>query len=127
MLAVVHDLADWRVVLRHHDQIHAHRLCSGLGLSVGYDSNLLALFIDQTNVIRRNLVVSQRLFAVAFALDTASLPSRFHYWRQVSGLLRTIGHFLQHKQEREFTVRKGDSQAKRQPRNVPSQAVFSTF
>jgi hypothetical protein len=42
-----------------------------------------------------------------FALDTASLPSRFHCWRQLSGLLRTIGHFLQHKQEREFTARKG--------------------
>jgi hypothetical protein len=98
-----------------------------LGLSVGYNPNLLALFIYQADVIRRNLVVSQRLFAVAFALDTASLPSKFHCWRQVSGLLKTIWRFLQHKQEREFTVRTGDSQAKRQPRNVPSQAVFSIF
>tara|TARA_B100000242_G_scaffold186631_1_gene134191 strand:- start:61 stop:471 length:411 start_codon:yes stop_codon:yes gene_type:complete len=129
MLAVVHDFADWRIVFRHHDQIHTHRFCSGLGLSVGYDSNLFALFIDEANDLRRNLIVSQRFFAVAFALDTASLPSRFRYWRQVSGLLNTIGHFLQHKQEREFTAGNGDSQGKRKPTNCASgryQAVIAS-
>ena len=49
----------------------------GLSFCVGHNTNLLALFIDQPDTLRRNLIVSQRLFTVAFALDTASLPSRF--------------------------------------------------
>ena len=92
MFAIVHDLADWRVILRHHDQIHAHSLRSGLSFCVGHNTNLLALFIDQPDTLRRNLIVSQRLFTVAFALDTASLPSRFFWRKLLSGLLRTIWH-----------------------------------
>ncbi len=120
MLAVVHDLANGRVVLRHHHQIHADGFRNGLGLSVGHNANLLPLFIDQADIIRGDLVVGQRLFTVALALDTASLPSRFCGWRQLSGLLNTIVHFLQRKQEREFTARKGDSQGKRKPTNCAS-------
>ena len=103
--------------------------CSGLGLTVGDNANLLALFIDQANVIRGDLIVGQRLFTVALALDTASLPSRFCGWRRLSGLLNTIGHFLQRKQEREFTARKGDSQGKRKTTNCASeryQAVIAS-
>ena len=77
MLAIVHDLANRRVILRHHHQIHADGFRSGLGFSVGHNANLLALFIDQADVIRGNLIVRQRLFTVALALNTASLPSRF--------------------------------------------------
>ena len=73
---------------------------------------------------RRYLVVGQRLFTVAFALDTAVLPSRFCRWRQYSGLLRTIGHFLHYEQERDFTAGGGDSQAKRKAKNLPFQAEF---
>ena len=81
MLAVVHDLANGRVVLRHHHQIHADGFRSGLGLSIGHNTNLLALFVDQADVLRRDLIVGQRLFTVALALNTASLPSRFRGWR----------------------------------------------
>jgi hypothetical protein len=91
-----------------------------LGLSVGDNSNLLALFVDQADVIRGDLIVGQRLFTVALALDTASLPSRFCGWGRLSGLLNTIGHFLQRKQVREFTARKGDSQGKRKLTNCAS-------
>ena len=117
-----------RVILRHHHQIHADGFRGGLGLSVGHNANLLAFFTDQTDVIRGDLIVGQRLFTVALALDTASLPSKFCGWRRLSGLLKTIGHFLQRKQEREFTARKGDSQGKRKPTNCASrhyQAVKS--
>ena len=120
MLAVVHDLANGRVVLRHHHQIHAGGFRSGLGLSIGHNTNLLALFADQADVLRRDLIVGQRLFTVALALNTASLPSRFRGWRSLSELLNTIRHFLQRKQEREFTARKGDSQGKRKPTNCAS-------
>jgi hypothetical protein len=91
-----------------------------LRFCVGDDANLSAFSINQTDICRGYLVVGQRLFTVAFALDTAGLPSRFFWWRQYSGLLRTIGHFLQYKQVREFTARGGDSQVKRKVTNLRS-------
>jgi len=86
-----------------------------------------AFCVNQANMRRRYLVVGQRLFTVAFALDTAVLPSRFCRWRQYSGLLRTIGHFLQYKQVREFTAGGGDSQVKRKATNSPFQPGFIPF
>ena len=67
-------LADRRVVLRHHHQIHAGRFGSGLRLGIGHNAHLGSVCINQADISRRYLVVGQRLFTVAFALNTAGLP-----------------------------------------------------
>jgi len=76
VLAIVHDLANGRIIIRHHHQIHACSFGSGLRLCVRDDAQLGSFRIDQSDLVRCYLIVSQCLFTVAFALDTASLPSR---------------------------------------------------
>jgi hypothetical protein len=45
-----------------------------LRLGVGHNTYLGSVCINQADISRRYLVVGQRLFTVAFALNTAGLP-----------------------------------------------------
>jgi hypothetical protein len=77
MFTVVHNLTDCGIGISDEHQIHTGGFCRCHGLGEGYDTYLLTFGANQTDRIRRYLLVGDGLFGATFTAFSLNADSPF--------------------------------------------------